>query len=520
MIFFKESLYGWGVCDIPMPRSSHDIFADRRRRNASIPGGERRRKDDIRIFLASISGMITHDIPWSQTVSVMVVSLLSIFAVFFISKLVPVIPEKKTPEPVGITINVLHRVEDVRSEPETPAPEIKDMNMTSLRKPEDTETARIRGIQTDRNREPVFSEVPPSIEEKLPEPAIRPQHSQNLRYRTALIARHERESPLRRPISGQEHRFVQIDHEPLRDIPDNKMKYGLKGTVPAVDAPLPEAGFFGGMREVPPDSGAHVDMRVELKAPEKITTVSVLPAPSGRPGSFWMNRESQDSLILPEVKSGKIIARHARPDREAVHGVPVGGDHFSPEHEFTEEKIFASSSLPEADHAVRRYGLSSNRGKNYLPLPNEDEDGSRFSVSPGEIMFQERKPGLRPFMKAVSSAGKGGVESAKVRGQAHEFPEDISIDEIDPSYLVSLKELAVCADPEEEFRLKTKLAVLLHGPAKCMDDNMVFFFRYPESGYTIQVLIYNPGEKPLEDRCSILRSAIDCIRNKRTKGAD
>jgi len=95
---------------------------------------------------------------------------------------------------------------------------------------------------------------------------------------------------------------------------------------------------------------------------------------------------------------------------------------------------------------------------------------------------------------------------------------DVTLHDIDPTHLIQLKELAVCTDPEEEFRLKTKLAVLLMEPAKFESNGMLFFFKYPESGYTIRVEIYNPGGVVLKDRCSVLQLAVDCIQDQKAKG--
>jgi hypothetical protein len=96
--------------------------------------------------------------------------------------------------------------------------------------------------------------------------------------------------------------------------------------------------------------------------------------------------------------------------------------------------------------------------------------------------------------------------------------ENVNIDDIDPSHLISLKELAVCTDPEEEFYLKTKLATFLSGPTRCESKGLLLFFKYTESGYTIRVDIYNPRRVFLKDRCSVLHLAVECIQDKKEKG--
>ena len=113
---------------------------------------------------------------------------------------------------------------------------------------------------------------------------------------------------------------------------------------------------------------------------------------------------------------------------------------------------------------------------------------------------------------------KGNAGNNGISIQSTEFLSKISINEIDPSQLISLKELGVCVDPEEEFNLKTKLATRLTGSSKCNSNHILYFFKYTESGYTLQVDIYNPTGAYLNDKCSVLRQAIECVDNTRKKG--
>ena len=107
MMVLDESLYGWGVCNIPMPRSSYDIFSDRRKKNGGIPLLDRRRRREMPGILTSVTGIISHDVSWYQTFMVSGFALLSIVFVFLISRMLPEFVEKELPEPIAIVIQTV-----------------------------------------------------------------------------------------------------------------------------------------------------------------------------------------------------------------------------------------------------------------------------------------------------------------------------------------------------------------------------------------------------------------------------
>ena len=128
MMFLDESLYGWGVCNIPMPRSSYDIFSDRRKKNGRISIFSKRRQSELPGILTTISGLMTHDVSWFQTFTVCVFALLSIVFISLISKMLPEIVEIEMPEPIEIIIQAIEEPQKVIEPPvpETPKPIIKE----------------------------------------------------------------------------------------------------------------------------------------------------------------------------------------------------------------------------------------------------------------------------------------------------------------------------------------------------------------------------------------------------------
>jgi hypothetical protein len=138
-----------------------------------------------------------------------------------------------------------------------------------------------------------------------------------------------------------------------------------------------------------------------------------------------------------------------------------------------------------------------------------------------EFVFQsqkreEKKPTLVPpgSVKLRAKETRAVKKSAGSLANAHDFSATITLDEIDPSELISLKEFTVCKDPEKEFRQKTQLAVHLHRPSRIEAEGVLFFIKYTESGYTIEIDIYNPQGRPFKTRCEVMQLALDKIFNR------
>jgi hypothetical protein len=115
--------------------------------------------------------------------------------------------------------------------------------------------------------------------------------------------------------------------------------------------------------------------------------------------------------------------------------------------------------------------------------------------------------------KSFSNDNQVRQNSSTLSAGAPDFSGEVLPDEIDPSQLISLREFNVCKDPEEEFSLKTQLAIRLDGPSWVEAGKVLFFCKYPESGYTMQVDIYNPHGRLFKDRCELLQLAVNGLLN-------
>jgi hypothetical protein len=97
---------------------------------------------------------------------------------------------------------------------------------------------------------------------------------------------------------------------------------------------------------------------------------------------------------------------------------------------------------------------------------------------------------------------------AEAPGKSYDFLDLVGAADLDRTVMMSLNQLQTCLDPEEELKLKTRLAAMLSRPGQCRSGGVVFDIRQPESAYSIHVNLYNYEQKEFQDRCSALRLAV------------
>ena len=590
MMLHKESLYGWGVYDIPMPRSAHDIFSDRRKKNVRFLTLDRRKRNRQQSALAFVSGFLTHDIPWFQIVLTTFFSLLALLFIFFMNNLIPDFPERKTPEPIDIMIKVIEDFNNVLPIHETSSLKEEDLNKKRLPpKSEAKPKPVVRPKLVERQKVISIMKKEQPFEEKLPDIIVRSKIEREPSSATMTLASENVSidkitQPEEINISvpaDQNHRYRKDSIKPtLREIipqqsdsmPSLILKHPIektvvaslkhqkksysRGTITRVKvAPSVKAGAFMVRSDDPPDTFSPATLpRKDYKRETSSQTVAMN---SGRTDLFLTHKDSQVSTITPASRTQNTYKRKIDPGSRSSVMPSVKGDllMFQPEistesvslidriqrsykpsavrpdkisnpdnisgsKAFTADVSSASDEvyLAEPVQVAKQYSASANNTiyqSRALPGPT---DQSQIFMPQNDSMSQEEDFQINSHAKSSSKPLRGNPTAVNVPAQSHNFLGNVSIDEIDSSQLISLKELAVCADPEEEFYLKTKLATLLGGPAKCDSNGMLFFFKYTESGYTIQVNIYNPMGAPLKDRCSVLCLAIECIENLRKKG--
>ncbi|MDL1963031.1 MAG: hypothetical protein LWW98_01625 [Deltaproteobacteria bacterium] len=192
--------------------------------------------------------------------------------------------------------------------------------------------------------------------------------------------------------------------------------------------------------------------------------------------------------------------------------IPTPSDKISGSNVISSSQSVKSNNvtLPETNQINEQYSLAKHSGiSQWSPLSQTDNQSLSFAHQNKEELLT-----LTPLINAKSVSKKSRPIQGDLTGgeQAPDFSSAMT-GEIDPSYLINLKKFSVCADPEEEFRLKTELAARLDGPSKFGKNGIIFFFKYTETGYTIDIDIYNPQGERFQDRCSVLHLAIESIEN-------
>lgn len=113
--------------------------------------------------------------------------------------------------------------------------------------------------------------------------------------------------------------------------------------------------------------------------------------------------------------------------------------------------------------------------------------------------------------RLIGKVGRSVADNSDATTTAPDFAATVVPAELDPEDLISLQAFNVCKDPQREFRQKTLLAAQLLGPTRVESDGVVFFIKYTESGYTIEINIYNPHGRSFKNRCEVLELALKRI---------
>jgi hypothetical protein len=530
-MLFKESLYGWGVCDIPMPRSVHDIFADRRKKNNRLLNHRRPEQPGI---LAFISGLFIHDVPWLQILLQSIMALVCIVFIFLLSQMIPVFQDNEIPQPVDIMIKVIEDIVPPKAPPVQKAPvPLKKENLAK------------------RTNQVIILKPESSPEEILPD----------VRIHRRIKRKPQKAAKNQTPKRVSFDKMAQSEVINIAIPRERKHKYNIKRTnMTATENRPQQPDSITEFNALPSeDQNAVVSSSNGFKKKYKVSKVNRdRVAPSNKAVSSLTPVDVPVAVIYPAKRSQKTYTVHAPGqnkvmplDRSAVlltqPNVPVktvsyanhsqkkyeigaaNRDRIATAAKMSDSKPFASSlpvdsegiALPEPDQTDVRYLSKKNETVYRSPTSSRAGSQPQFLIAKKDEMIEEESltaPTIDALAKPAPKAEKSmrGVMSANPHRQSHDFAG--AIDELDPAYLISLKALAVCLDPEEEFYLKTKLATLLGGPAKCESNGIHFFFKYTETGYTLKVEIYNPEGRLLQDRCAALHLAIEGVKNSKAKG--
>ncbi len=438
MPFARNSLYGWGVCRVLMPRASRDIFADCCAEESGGLAPDQRRETFLLPFSTVLAGLVRRDFPARTSLAIATTALAGIVLLSLSNLLIPRFFEETIPEPVEIVARLMEEplpVPQALPKREIVAVPVQD-KPRAIPSPEKI----VVEARTNRPREinlPVPSEVSRSYDLPQERPALLPE-------------------PVNRSMSIN---------------------------AASAAAKLAAATAVKKNYRIKKDSG----------------TGGVLPQ-----GRVFASAAAGTIVDLPSASG--IKHDFGRPRSQGDGGAPVSGRSFSPDTPSGEVAIGRSGQV------ARTYQVSVGPAGGTSAIPGNNRQFSNGAGRPGEPAADIPVAGGSGPLTLTAVPG-GQKTSAAPTGGKVRFVTGIDSGALDPALLVSLNQLRACVDQSEEDRLRTRLATLLEKEGRCRTGNMIFFFKYPEDGWTMQVSLYNPID--FSDKCSALLAAIECINHSK-----
>jgi len=490
MIFSDHNLYGWGASNIDMPRVVFELHPNRLRKSGEIAYRSRGEAAACRWHSSHVSRIFLNDYPWSHTLLLGVFSILIIAYFFMLNGKLAIDQERSPARPVQIVVAIL------KDEPLPPVmPEAQMPVVTVAPEPFKNEII----IETvSKTPEKLIVEKPkevkPEVPKKLPPVVVKQR---------AVVPK---KVPAPQPIASA---------TPVVEKQANPEKINI--TPPAV---------------------------VKRNYTQKVATKNAQPVPASRAANFTPLKDqflTKDSPVqikknyarpnnqkddsAPQLKTTANLYAHNQPDQTgqptALQNKIAGRRYVSknnallpavkaPPPDANRQIEFTGNQLSAYHQPAKRY-TSKNNDQRPLDVPRGANQELSF---PSQKQEKNALLALPVTNKMIAKTKQPAGKSSRAETPTHAFPETGALEEIDPSQLVSLRAFNVCKDPEKEFRQKTQLAAHFLKPTRIEAQGVVFFVKYTESGYTIQIHIYNPHERHFKDRCEVLDLAIDRITNR------
>lgn len=461
MIFLKESLYGWGVCHIPQPRATQDIYVDRRKKPAATVRDDRRRLQPSVGFLGVWSLLARRDLPFTQVFTVLALSL-SLIILFGLTSLYLPVAEKAEIPPLEIVAMVLE--EPIAVPDPVPSPPVPRAFERPEPRPEPAPMPRAKSV-----------EKPPVVAVPLP-----PQTVKTPPAKVVVMP----EKTVREPV-----------------LPGPRaMERQYKASAPTA-GPLPAGKPLADLR-----TERRVEPLVAATAPgnrySRKQNVTSSPMPAY--GRSTLTTGTTTEVDLP---TGGVAAKNFKISRaqQSLRGTGSAKT-FVPASNGSDVQIRGAAGVAKS---VGDSDVIGNTGS--IPATAFRSVGERVGILGGNEDVD---------IPVLAGAGKasgaiGGTENSDstpsgdgtLSGSVN-F-SGVGDGDYDPARMISLNQLKACIDPDAEWKLKTTLATALDTEGKCSLRNMVFFFMNPENSYTLQVNVYNPEN--FVDRCEALRAAIQCV---------
>jgi hypothetical protein len=488
MILSDNNLYGWGASNIDLPRAALGYDPDRPSTTGEIACQSKLGNAVCRWQTSNISRIFLDDYPWGQTILLGVISILIIGYIIMLDGKLPTFQPESSARPVEIVVAMQ------TEEPPPPVIAIEPEPVVTMAPEPVQEDVVIETVS--RIPEKIVAEKPKEIKAALLKELPPVKIKQRAVPKKVPVPQHIATAP---PVIEKQTQPEEIIITPPTLV---KRTYSKKNTAKITPSDqmnkavnLASTGNPKHSADSPVQIGKKYALRHKEKnddAPQLKTTANLhvqnQPVNTGQltslPNKITGRRYvSKTNALLPAVKASPTGAKQQMMFSGAQ---PSGYQPPAKRHAFNKSD---QRPLTVPQSATRQLSFPSQKQENFkqLALPVTDK-----------LIVKTKQP---------------AVKSTRAATPTHDFPDTAASDDIDPSELISLQAFNVCKDPEREFRQKTQLAAHFMNAARIDVHGVVYFVRYTESGYTIQIHIYNPDERQFKDRCEVLDLAIDRIIN-------
>jgi hypothetical protein len=488
MIFSENNAYGWGPSKIAMPRAALEPRPRRRPETGGfvLPGGPD--GTSCRWRPLPVSGTFLADCPWRQFLSLAILSLMIIAYFHLLNRTLPGYQTEQPPKPVEIVI-AMQKTEVV---PDEQRPEIAPTPVTvakeagpepidgtppklAMEKPKEIATAMLKKqpLEPDIPTVQVKSQV---LLKKTREPRriasikpdiVKPQKPANINIPPPKVRRRS---------------YVKKDSDKILQPHQVRQTTHLS---PAANAKFNEDIDVGGPRTV-------------FKSYPLLAETQTAPSDTAPLVSFQAPRNT---------KIGNLKLKQT--NRQTGPPLPTALP------ETAQDLVFTSSGTADT-----RLSLVARADRRYTIVKTDRPQLQAAQSTNREITFQSqnKKKSLTLAMpvsnRLIGKVDRSVADHSDVTPKASDFAATAFPAELDPEHLISLQAFNVCKDPQREFRQKTLLAAQLLGPTRVESDGVVFFIKYAESGYTIEIHLYNPHGRSFKNRCEVLELALKRIVNR------
>ncbi len=477
MEFGKESLYGWGVCQVLMPRAHNDIYADRRSGQHQMAFPDRRTNRLLRPFVVVFATILREDLPLLQMVFIVLFAIFMLLSFGLVTLPAPPLVETSVPEPIEIVIMMLEEpfvepppvVEPLRvkAQPEPLPVTVKQPVQPKLVvKKVQSQPKKLLSLPPAKVL-PQLRKVPKKVVLSLEKPAQMPK-------KAFTLAVPVRQAPMLTTLAPtrQTREYTVATAQQPRLVTERPV-LGRRSKESLVTSP--KASPAADYRLKPNVSGQQAQLQAKQFAPTAPGTTVDLPSSSSR-----------SNFSMPRSQGG--------------HAVAQAGRSFAP------EPVQRPVDISAAGPVAGSYGDSSSQALAPVVSRKVGDFAGPAATASVELPTVSGHDVAAVSSSAVSASGSVPLASAV------NFIGDGEASG-DPNLFVSLNQLAACVDQSEEDRLRTELAIRLDEGGVFPCGQMKFYIDYVETGQTVQMRIYNPLE--FADKCAALLSAIECINHSK-----